>query len=95
MSRTPSGMPAPADCSKRELPEFSLPVGFTGFASGGAVVEDVELKRRTVGAQMGVKAAGGTRTLDDALVTMAAGASRIGTRAGVSILQKALQGAVA
>jgi len=59
----------------------------TGFAQSGATVEDVELMRRVVGAQMGVKA--------DAKAMIAAGASRIGTSGGVSILQEALQGAAA
>ena len=67
----------------------------TGFAQSGATVEDVELMRRIVGAQMGVKAAGGIRTLKDAQAMIAAGANRIGASAGVFILQEALQGATA
>lgn len=59
----------------------------TGFGPGGATVEDVRLMREAVGRAMGVKASGGIRTWDDCRAMMAAGASRIGTSAGVSILQ--------
>lgn len=54
---------------------------------GGATVEDVRLMRRSVGAPMGVKAAGGIRTLSDALAMIDAGASRIGTSTGVAIIE--------
>lgn len=57
----------------------------TGFGAGGAAVADVRLMRRVVGPQIGVKASGGIRTLDDLLAMKAAGASRIGTSAGVAI----------
>ncbi len=59
----------------------------TGFASGGATVHDVELMRKAVGKEMGVKAAGGVRTYEDAEKMVKAGASRIGASAGVKILQ--------
>ncbi len=59
----------------------------TGFASGGATVHDVELMRRTVGPEMGVKAAGGVRTFEDAEKLIKAGATRIGASAGVKIIQ--------
>jgi deoxyribose-phosphate aldolase len=59
----------------------------TGFASGGATVHDVELMRKTVGPQMGVKAAGGVRTFEDAESMIKAGATRIGASAGVKIIQ--------
>jgi deoxyribose-phosphate aldolase len=59
----------------------------TGFASGGATVHDVELMRRTVGPDMGVKAAGGVRTFEDADAMIKAGATRIGASAGVKIVQ--------
>lgn len=59
----------------------------TGFASGGATVHDVELMRRVVGPEMGVKAAGGVRTFEDAEQMVKAGATRIGASAGVKILQ--------
>ncbi len=58
----------------------------TGFSTGGATPEDVALMRRTVGAGMGVKAAGGVRSLADAQRMIEAGASRIGSSAGVKIL---------
>src|SRR5512136_619400 len=59
----------------------------TGFASGGATVHDVELMRKTVGPEMGVKAAGGVRTYEDAEKMIKAGATRIGASAGVKIIQ--------
>ncbi len=59
----------------------------TGFASGGATVHDVELMRRAVGPEMGVKAAGGVRTYEDAESMIKAGATRIGASAGVKIIQ--------
>ncbi|MFQ5678798.1 MAG: deoxyribose-phosphate aldolase [Gemmatimonadota bacterium] len=61
----------------------------TGFGPGGATPEDVALMRRVVGAQMGVKAAGGIRTYADAQKMIAAGASRIGASASVKIIQGA------
>ncbi|WP_396278005.1 deoxyribose-phosphate aldolase [Glutamicibacter creatinolyticus] len=59
----------------------------TGFSTGGATVEDVELMRRTVGEQMGVKASGGVRTLETARAMIAAGATRLGSSSGVAILE--------
>ena len=59
----------------------------TGFGSGGATPEDVALMRRTVGRTMGVKAAGGIRTLEDAMKMVAAGANRLGCSAGVDIVE--------
>lgn len=61
----------------------------TGFGPGGATLEDVALMRRVVGAEMGVKAAGGIRTLQDARQMIAAGANRLGASAGISILKEA------
>lgn len=61
----------------------------TGFGPGGATVEDVELMRRTVGAEMGVKASGGIRSYEDAMRMIAAGANRIGTSASVGIVEAA------
>ena len=58
----------------------------TGFASGGATVEDVKLMRRTVGPATGVKAAGGIRDRETALKMIAAGATRIGASAGLKLL---------
>jgi len=59
----------------------------TGFAGGGATIHDVELMRRTVGPQMGVKASGGVKTFEDAENMIRAGATRIGASAGVKIIQ--------
>ena len=59
----------------------------TGFSSGGATVHDVTLMRATVGEAAGVKASGGIRTLADAQMLIAAGATRLGTSAGVQIVE--------
>jgi len=59
----------------------------TGFAGGGATADDIALMRRVVGAEMGVKASGGVRTLEDAQAMIAAGATRLGASAGVKIIQ--------
>jgi deoxyribose-phosphate aldolase len=61
----------------------------TGFGPRGASVEDVRVMRDAVGPDIGVKAAGGIRDLDDALAMIDAGATRIGTSAGESILAHA------
>jgi deoxyribose-phosphate aldolase len=58
----------------------------TGFSGGGATVYDVALMRETIGPDMGVKASGGVRTLEDAEDMIAAGATRIGASAGVQIV---------
>ena len=58
----------------------------TGFASGGATVEDVALMRRVVGPEMGVKAAGGIRDADAARRMIDAGATRIGASASIQIV---------
>ncbi|GIP45238.1 deoxyribose-phosphate aldolase [Paenibacillus sp. J45TS6] len=57
----------------------------TGFSTGGATKEDIALMRKTVGPNVGVKASGGVRSAEDALVMIEAGASRIGTSGGVAI----------
>jgi len=61
----------------------------TGFGPGGATAHDVELMRRTVGPGMGIKAAGGIRSFEDAQAMIAAGATRIGASASVKIVQQA------
>jgi deoxyribose-phosphate aldolase len=61
----------------------------TGFGPGGATASDVALMRRVVGAEMGVKAAGGVRDLEGLKAMVAAGASRVGASAGVKIVQQA------
>jgi len=60
----------------------------TGFGPGGATADDVALMRSIVGAKMGIKAAGGIRTLDDFKKMVAAGATRIGSSSGVKILEE-------
>jgi deoxyribose-phosphate aldolase len=62
----------------------------TGFGPGGATQEDVELMRRVVGAEIGVKAAGGIRSLEDAQGMIRSGANRIGASAGVKIVEAAV-----
>ena len=81
--------------TKREIQlgcRIARKVGFdfvktsTGFAAGGATEEDVRLMRRTVGPDMGVKAAGGIRDRATAAAMVAAGATRIGASAGLELL---------
>ncbi|WEV45791.1 deoxyribose-phosphate aldolase [Streptococcaceae bacterium ESL0687] len=59
----------------------------TGFSTGGATVEDIRLMRQTVGPDMGVKASGGIYSDADAQAMIEAGATRIGTSAGVAIME--------
>ncbi len=61
----------------------------TGFSKGGATVADIELMRRTVGSQMGVKASGGVKDYQQAQEMIRAGATRIGASVGVKIFQEA------
>ncbi len=58
----------------------------TGFSGGGATVEDVRLMRNAVSDRLGVKASGGIRDLTAAMQMIQAGASRLGTSAGVPII---------
>lgn len=60
----------------------------TGLAKGGARAEDVRLMRREVGEDIGVKAAGGIRTMNDMEAMLAAGANRIGTSSGLVIMEQ-------
>ena len=60
----------------------------TGFGPGGATAADVALMRRVVGEDMGIKASGGVRTLENVNAMVAAGATRIGASAGVRIVQQ-------
>ena len=59
----------------------------TGFGEKGATVEDIKLMRQTVGGEMGVKASGGIRNTKDALAMIEAGATRLGTSAGIAIIE--------
>ncbi len=63
----------------------------TGFSGGGATVEDINLMRRVVGPDMGVKASGGVRDFEDARNMVKAGATRLGASAGVKIVQGQLE----
>ncbi len=58
----------------------------TGFNKGGATVADITLMRRTVGPTMGVKAAGGIKSFEDAAAMIKAGATRLGTSSGVLLV---------
>ncbi|WP_208324175.1 deoxyribose-phosphate aldolase [Paenisporosarcina antarctica] len=59
----------------------------TGFSTGGATIEVVALMREVVGPDMGVKASGGVRSLEDVQKMIEAGATRIGASSGVQIMQ--------
>ena len=60
----------------------------TGFGPGGATLTDVKLMKSIVGDDVQVKAAGGIRSLDDALAFVEAGATRIGTSSGVALVKE-------
>jgi deoxyribose-phosphate aldolase len=78
-----------AGCSISKRVEADFVKTSTGFSTHGATVHDVALMRRVVGPDMGVKASGGVRTLEDLEAMRAAGANRIGTSSGVQILEAA------
>lgn len=59
----------------------------TGFSIHGATIHDVELMRKTVGPEMGVKAAGGVRSHEELLEMVKVGATRIGTSSGVKLMK--------
>ncbi len=63
----------------------------TGFGSGGATLEDVELMYRISYPDIKVKASGGIRTLTDALAMIKAGAARLGTSSGINIMKELAQ----
>jgi len=83
------------DNEKAAVCEMSIRAGAafvktsTGFAEGGATAADVAFMRRIVGGRIAIKAAGGIRTMADALLMIEAGATVIGTSAGVSIVEEA------
>ena len=74
-------------CTVAKLAGANFVKTSTGFSTGGATVEDIRLMRQTVGPDMGVKASGGVRTYEDAMKMIEAGASRIGTSNGISIIK--------
>ena len=73
-------------CKLAKKAGFDFVKTSTGFAAGGATVEDVRLMRKTVGPKMGVKAAGGIRDRETAFKMIKAGANRLGTSAGLKLL---------
>ncbi|MBX3159387.1 MAG: deoxyribose-phosphate aldolase [Deltaproteobacteria bacterium] len=73
-------------CSLSKLAGAAFVKTSTGFGKGGATVEDVELMRRIVGTELGVKASGGVRTAEDAIKMAQAGANRLGASASVAIV---------
>ena len=73
-------------CKLAKKAGFDFVKTSTGFAAGGATVEDVKLMRKVVGPKMGVKAAGGIRDCETARKMIKAGATRIGTSAGLKVL---------
>ncbi len=73
-------------CQLSKMAEADFVKTSTGFGPGGATPEDVALMRRVVGPTIGVKAAGGIRTREDAEKMIAAGANRIGASASVKIV---------
>jgi deoxyribose-phosphate aldolase len=73
-------------CALSKLAGAAFVKTSTGFGKGGATVEDVEMMRRIVGGELGVKASGGVRTAEDVLKMAQAGANRIGASASVAIV---------
>lgn len=82
------------DEEKKKMCEVALKVmptyikTSTGFGTGGATIEDVKLMKACVGDKIKIKAAGGVRTVEDALAMIEAGASRIGTSRGIEIIEQ-------
>ncbi len=73
-------------CAMSKLAGAAFVKTSTGFGKGGATVEDIQLMRRIVGSELGVKASGGVRTAEDAMKMAAAGANRLGASASVAIV---------
>ncbi len=73
-------------CAMSKLAGAAFVKTSTGFGKGGATVEDIEMMRRIVGSEIGVKASGGVRTAEDAVKMAAAGANRLGASASVAIV---------
>jgi deoxyribose-phosphate aldolase len=78
-----------AGCAVARLAGADFVKTSTGFGPGGAVAADVALMHRVVGGEMGIKAAGGIKTLEQMLALLDAGATRIGTSSGVAIVRQA------
>ena len=75
-------------CQLSELAGANFVKTSTGFADGGATLDDVALLRRTVGNRLGVKAAGGIKNLSTALAMIEAGANRLGCSSSVSVMKE-------
>ncbi|MBA2542315.1 MAG: deoxyribose-phosphate aldolase [Deltaproteobacteria bacterium] len=73
-------------CTLSKLAGAAFVKTSTGFGKGGATVEDIEMMRRIVGNELGVKASGGVRTAEDAIRMAQAGANRLGASASVAIV---------
>jgi deoxyribose-phosphate aldolase len=73
-------------CTLSKLAGAAFVKTSTGFGKGGATVEDIQMMRRIVGNDVGVKASGGVRTAEDAIKMAAAGANRLGASASVAIV---------
>lgn len=74
-------------CKLAEDAGFDFVKTSTGFGKGGATAEDVKLMREASGPKMRIKAAGGIRTLEDALKMIDAGATRLGCSNSVAIVK--------
>ncbi len=80
---------ADVDAPRAYTLQFEGQGGLAGFAKGGATVADIQLMRLAVGPEMGVKASGGIRSLEDLRNMASAGATRIGASASVKIVEAA------
>ena len=86
-----------SDDEKRTAAQVAAKVGpdfvktSTGFGTGGATLPDVDLMREAVAGTVQIKAAGGVRTLDDALTFLDHGVTRIGTSSGIALVEELRQ----
>jgi deoxyribose-phosphate aldolase len=79
-------------CTLSKLAGAAFVKTSTGFAKGGATVEDIQLMRSIVGRELGVKASGGVRTAEDAIRMAQAGANRLGASASIAIVTNKTDG---
>ncbi|NGX29284.1 MAG: Deoxyribose-phosphate aldolase 1 [Candidatus Anoxychlamydiales bacterium] len=75
-------------CTIAKLAKAKFVKTSTGFAKGGATSQDVLLMKYAVGDDLGVKASGGIKTLEDAKLFIEAGATRIGTSASLQLIKE-------
>ena len=78
-------------CALSKLAKAAYVKTSTGFGPGGATVEDIQLMRKVVGPNMGIKASGGVRTYEDAVKMIEAGANRLGSSNSVAIVTAKLK----